>query len=56
MAKTHRFIVDITVDSDDTLDKAESVIRERLDYSEEYGFPYKIEWQHVHASHLKGDE
>ena len=43
MQAMHRYNVPVTVITDD-IDNAEQVLRERLNYSEDYGFWYEIEY------------
>jgi hypothetical protein len=39
--KTFRFLVIIEAE---TREEAEQVMAERIGYDEDYGFPYKIDW------------
>lgn len=39
--QSHQFIVTV---SECTEDEAKQIITERLEFDEDYGFPYSIEW------------
>lgn len=41
VTQDYKFIVTVNTE---TLEQAQKVITERIDYTEDYGFPYYIEW------------